>query len=211
MQKSCSCSKTGQGAPGDSGSSPANDRHTNLTTNVPVRFQYFSSFRSPSTQAMFLSVLRAIAVLAAVALASVHASPAASNETSILEGRQGLAQVITSCTVPDTAALTFDDGPYSYIIVRVSNYRSFLTLSHPLFFFNQEIATQLQAAGGKGTFFFNGKNCSDSHAPALLSPDRHSIRGMHLLCDQFQEAQICVPPRTSGELSCSVTCTGLRS
>ena len=28
-----------------------------------------------------------------------------------------LAQVITKCTVPNTAALTFDDGPYKYIEV----------------------------------------------------------------------------------------------
>lgn len=30
-----------------------------------------------------------------------------------------LAQVITKCTVPNTAALTFDDGPYQYIQVCV--------------------------------------------------------------------------------------------
>ncbi|KZP17885.1 carbohydrate esterase family 4 protein [Athelia psychrophila] len=48
-----------------------------------------------------------------------------------------LAQVITSCTVPGTAALTFDDGPYEYI-----NY----------------ISNQLTAAGAKGTFFWNGNN-----------------------------------------------------
>lgn len=29
-----------------------------------------------------------------------------------------LAQVITKCTVPNTAALTFDDGPLYYIRVR---------------------------------------------------------------------------------------------
>lgn len=28
-----------------------------------------------------------------------------------------LAGVITSCTVPNTAALTFDDGPYQYLYV----------------------------------------------------------------------------------------------
>jgi len=54
-----------------------------------------------------------------------------------LEGRQGLAQIITSCTVPDTVALTFDDGPYLYMI---------------------DIASQLKAAGGKATFFVNGNN-----------------------------------------------------
>jgi len=48
-----------------------------------------------------------------------------------------LAQVITQCTVPNTAALTFDDGPYEYI---------------------QDISNALIAAGAKGTFFWNGNN-----------------------------------------------------
>jgi hypothetical protein len=41
----------------------------------------------------------------------VHASPANVTELS------ASAQVITKCTVPHTAALTFDDGPYDYIRV----------------------------------------------------------------------------------------------
>jgi hypothetical protein len=41
-----------------------------------------------------------------------HASPA-----NFTERRAPLAQVITACTVPHTAALTFDDGPYKYIQV----------------------------------------------------------------------------------------------
>jgi hypothetical protein len=40
--------------------------------------------------------------------------------SAVPERRQGLAQVITECTVPDTAALTFDDGPFDYINVRSS-------------------------------------------------------------------------------------------
>ena len=68
---------------------------------------------------MFFSTLRALAVLAATAF--VHASPVPQNVTgSGLVRRQGLAQVITSCTVPNTAALTFDDGPYIYLYVRIS-------------------------------------------------------------------------------------------
>lgn len=47
------------------------------------------------------------------------------------------AQVITKCTVPKTAALTFDDGPYVYLY---------------------DVGKALAAAGGLGTFFFNGKN-----------------------------------------------------
>jgi len=48
-----------------------------------------------------------------------------------------LAQVITKCTVPNTAALTFDDGPYKYI---------------------QDISKALTDVGAKGTFFWNGNN-----------------------------------------------------
>ncbi|KAJ8090193.1 hypothetical protein PM082_018783 [Marasmius tenuissimus] len=54
-----------------------------------------------------------------------------------LQSRQQLAQVVTQCTEPNTVALTFDDGPYDYIL---------------------ELAKTLEDAGGKGTFFFNGDN-----------------------------------------------------
>ncbi|KAF9036289.1 carbohydrate esterase family 4 protein [Panaeolus papilionaceus] len=47
------------------------------------------------------------------------------------------AQVIRSCTVPGTAALTFDDGPY---------------------IFTKEAVDKLDAVGAKGTFFVNGHN-----------------------------------------------------
>ncbi|KAF8159616.1 carbohydrate esterase family 4 protein [Crassisporium funariophilum] len=53
-----------------------------------------------------------------------------------LEKRQRAA-VITRCTVPNTAALTFDDGPYSYIY---------------------DVSKMLKANGALGTFFFNGNN-----------------------------------------------------
>ncbi|KAF9445669.1 carbohydrate esterase family 4 protein [Macrolepiota fuliginosa MF-IS2] len=45
--------------------------------------------------------------------------------------------VITTCTTPNTVALTFDDGPYN---------------------FSAEIIQTLNAAGAKGTFFYNGNN-----------------------------------------------------
>jgi len=45
--------------------------------------------------------------------------------------------VVTSCTVPNTVALTFDDGPYIY---------------------SQNIVDILDAKGVKGTFFVNGNN-----------------------------------------------------
>jgi len=68
-----------------------------------------------------------IAVIFASLTASVFAAPQ----------RRALAQVITSCTVPGTAALTFDDGPYYYIY---------------------DISKALLAHGAVGTFFFNGNN-----------------------------------------------------
>jgi peptidoglycan/xylan/chitin deacetylase (PgdA/CDA1 family) len=63
----------------------------------------------------------------------VRASP--TNLTAA--GSESLAQVITKCTVPKTAAFTFDDGPYEYI---------------------QDISKALTDVGGKGTFFWNGDN-----------------------------------------------------
>ncbi|KAL0579333.1 hypothetical protein V5O48_002666 [Marasmius crinis-equi] len=46
-------------------------------------------------------------------------------------------QVITQCTQPNTAALTFDDGPYVHM---------------------DQIVDMLDSNGAKGTFFLNGKN-----------------------------------------------------
>lgn len=51
--------------------------------------------------------------------------------------KRALAQVYSKCTVPNTVALTFDDGPYVWLY---------------------DISKALIAAGGKGTFFFNGNN-----------------------------------------------------
>ncbi|KAG9078079.1 Carbohydrate esterase 4 protein [Ceratobasidium sp. UAMH 11750] len=45
--------------------------------------------------------------------------------------------VITSCTVPNTAALTFDDGPYKW---------------------NKKVVDMLGSKGARGTFFVNGNN-----------------------------------------------------
>jgi len=58
--------------------------------------------------------------------------------------RQALAQVITKCTVPKTAALTFDDGPFLFTTI---------------------VANTLTAAGAKGTFFFNGNNYGCIYTP----------------------------------------------
>ncbi|KAG5733411.1 Chitin deacetylase [Termitomyces sp. T112] len=56
--------------------------------------------------------------------------------TAVLRNH-GLAQVVSSCIVPNTVALTFDDGPWKYLY---------------------NISKTLIAADAKGTFFFNGNN-----------------------------------------------------
>ncbi|KAB5592780.1 putative effector protein [Ceratobasidium theobromae] len=51
--------------------------------------------------------------------------------------KRAAAKVYTSCTQPKTIAITFDDGPDTY---------------------TKTIVDTLDKAGGKATFFFNGKN-----------------------------------------------------
>ncbi|KDR81985.1 hypothetical protein GALMADRAFT_240389 [Galerina marginata CBS 339.88] len=79
-----------------------------------------------------------LATITTVCLAfwGVAAAPAVSGPESSLE-RRARAQVFTHCTVPNTVALTFDDGPYLY---------------------TYDIVNALDAAGAKGTFFVNGNN-----------------------------------------------------
>lgn len=72
----------------------------------------------------FLITLASIATV-------VSAAPAS------LEKRAVKAQVITTCTVPGTIALTFDDGPYEY---------------------TWALAESLKKQGVTATFFMNGKN-----------------------------------------------------
>ncbi|KAG6917729.1 hypothetical protein DXG01_001380 [Tephrocybe rancida] len=56
---------------------------------------------------------------------------------AVPQKRQALAQVISKCTVPNTVALTFDDGPWVYLY---------------------DVSKALVAANATGTFFFNGNN-----------------------------------------------------
>ena len=67
---------------------------------------------------MVFRLVRVLAVLAATVTALVYASPLPV-PAGTLQSRQALAQVISSCTVPNTVALTFDDGPFFYLRVRV--------------------------------------------------------------------------------------------
>ncbi|KAK0205082.1 carbohydrate esterase family 4 protein [Desarmillaria ectypa] len=66
--------------------------------------------------------------------------------------------VITSCTVPKTAALTFDDGPYIY---------------------SQQIVDTLDANGAKGTFFVNGNNYGCIYGDAEVQAIRNAYSKGH--------------------------------
>jgi peptidoglycan/xylan/chitin deacetylase (PgdA/CDA1 family) len=73
--------------------------------------------------------------------------------------------VITSCTVPNTVALTFDDGPYQY---------------------TEQLLDTLDAAGFRATFFMNGNNYGhiEDYAPTLhrMINEHHQI-GSHTVSD----------------------------
>ncbi|GLB40769.1 putative carbohydrate esterase family 4 protein [Lyophyllum shimeji] len=91
-------------------------------------------------------VLCAALVTLALALFACAAESDSQDTTADLDGL-ARAQVVTKCTVPGTAALTFDDGPSVYL---------------------QELSDTLVAAGVKATFFVNGQNydCIYNSGPA---------------------------------------------
>ncbi|KAG8759682.1 Carbohydrate esterase 4 protein [Ceratobasidium sp. 423] len=83
---------------------------------------------------MSFSITR-IAALAAALCGAIQVS-AAPVEGPRFSARAG-ANLVTKCSVPNTAALTFDDGPYTW---------------------TQNLVHLLDENGAKGTFFFNGDN-----------------------------------------------------
>jgi peptidoglycan/xylan/chitin deacetylase (PgdA/CDA1 family) len=106
-------------------------------------------------------------VFSAVFLASsaliVNASPAPAPLTDIeaLTGRATpLAQLITKCEVPNTVALTFDDGPEQYIY---------------------NISRALVAAGAKGTFFWNGDNYGCIYDPINVKRVQYAYAQGHMV------------------------------
>ncbi|TEB33633.1 carbohydrate esterase family 4 protein [Coprinellus micaceus] len=84
-----------------------------------------------------LSFLILSAVTSTYATPTPEAEPAEAAAEYVELAARAPAQVITKCTVANTVALTFDDGPYQYM---------------------REVVRQIEAAGGKTTFFVNGKN-----------------------------------------------------
>ncbi|TFL06508.1 carbohydrate esterase family 4 protein [Pterulicium gracile] len=74
---------------------------------------------------------------------------------------RALAEVVTTCTTPNTVALTFDDGPWIYAY---------------------EISDVLKAAGANGTFFYNGNNY------ACIYDDEEIKRVKHVFANGHQVA-----------------------
>ncbi|CAE6470003.1 unnamed protein product [Rhizoctonia solani] len=83
---------------------------------------------------MTFSIAR-VAALAAALCGAVRVS-AAPVEAPRFHARAG-ANLVTKCSVPNTVALTFDDGPYTW---------------------TNNLVDLLDQNGAKGTFFFNGNN-----------------------------------------------------
>lgn len=95
-----------------------------------IHFSSSNSYYRSRLSFLFLMRSTFLITLAAIATA-VSAAPAA------LDKRATKAQVISTCTVPGTIALTFDDGPYEY---------------------TWALAETLKKAGITATFFMNGHN-----------------------------------------------------
>ncbi|KAJ2915373.1 hypothetical protein MD484_g5036, partial [Candolleomyces efflorescens] len=102
---------------------------------------------------LFLSTL----LLSVITLVS-SAPTGSENATTIQLDPRAPAQVITKCTVPNTAALTFDDGPY---------------------WFMREVIRQVEAVNGKATFFVNGNNWACIYNTELSGNVRYAFERGH--------------------------------
>jgi len=109
---------------------------------------------------MLFDLFTAIALFSSAFV--VKASPITTAEeiAAFTERSTPLAQVITTCTVPNSVAVTFDDGPYDYV---------------------EDISKQLIAAGGKGTFFWNGNNWRCIYDPASVARVKYIYGKGHMV------------------------------
>ncbi|RDA83262.1 hypothetical protein CP532_4508 [Ophiocordyceps camponoti-leonardi (nom. inval.)] len=106
------------------------------------------------------------------------------------------AQIITSCSQPDTFALTFDDGPHIY---------------------TSKLLSTLRAAGAKATFFVNGQNLGqiENYGDVLnqMLCDGHQIAShtfSHKDLATLNEAQITKEMTDLDEKLLSASSIGLR-
>ncbi|CAE7177118.1 unnamed protein product [Rhizoctonia solani] len=83
---------------------------------------------------MTFSIARVAALAVALyGVIQVSAAPTSAHKVNLRAG----AGVVTKCSVPNTVALTFDDGPYTW---------------------TDKLVDLLDENGAKGTFYFNGNN-----------------------------------------------------
>jgi len=103
--------------------------------------------------------------------------------------RQQLANVYTSCTVPGTAALTFDDGPYTW---------------------HKEIVDMLDDAGAKGTFFMNGYNWDCIYSEDAVDRIQYSYSHGHQIASHtWNHAHLATLDEDQLEQQFSLTNTAL--
>lgn len=107
----------------------------------------------PSSSAMLFSTTIALTIAA-----FAFASPSSDPVTRALPPK---AALITSCTVPGTVALTFDDGPFTYL---------------------QTVVDTLKAAGAVGTFFFNGNNYECIYSADNIKRVQYAYSNGHQVC-----------------------------
>ncbi|KAF8150210.1 carbohydrate esterase family 4 protein [Crassisporium funariophilum] len=94
--------------------------------------------------------------------------------TSLPERGVG-AQVIYQCSVPNTVALTFDDGPYIYL---------------------NDVVDALKSEGVQGTFFFNGNNYACIYDDASVARVKYAYdNGMQVGSHTWAHKNLTYLPR----------------
>jgi len=107
---------------------------------------------------MFRFALLTLVVVVGTAQAAVQVPM---NKTALGPGLlRRAATVYSSCTNPNTVALTFDDGPYIYL---------------------RDVVDQLDRAGAKGTFFFNGNNYACIYAADGIDRVKYAYSHGHMV------------------------------
>ncbi|KAF9176104.1 Carbohydrate esterase 4 protein, partial [Haplosporangium sp. Z 27] len=102
------------------------------------------------TRSIFLAISTVIAMTSLTLLRPAHASPSFK--------RQNPNQVYSSCTIPGTAAITFEGGPYIYTTTAVNT---------------------LNNAGAKGTFFLARYNYECIYSEPGMDAVRSEYDGGH--------------------------------
>ncbi|KAJ7173943.1 carbohydrate esterase family 4 protein [Mycena crocata] len=98
-------------------------------------------------------LLQTLIIFLAAVLSLAHPSPDDASPSK--------ATVYSACTVPNTVALTFDDGPYKYMT---------------------EISTLLVDNGAKGTFFVNGHNYDCIYDKKVSARLQNAYTSGHQIC-----------------------------